>query len=145
MNTSLDWFSWILLLLVLAAASVLVTGGLVRSISPIPRDGTFRAISRTTWWVSPSLVAAAGVCAAWATRGRLAASLAVAGLTLVGLVLAWRWRPSRAERLWVPRWLARVRTAVPVPIRDSAAWRRQVVQLVVGGLVLLVSYAVLRR
>ncbi len=145
MNDQADWFSWILLLLVAAAVVVFVTGGLVRSISPYPRDETFRAVSRATWWVSPTLIAAAGVCSAWATRNRPVVCAAVVCLTVVGLVLAWRWRPSRAEQLWVPRWLARARAAVPVRIRDSAAWRRQAVQLIVGVLVLLLSYAALRR
>lgn len=114
------------------------SGGMVRSISPIPRDATFRRVATATWWVSPALVTAAGAVAAWELRDQAplpAVACAIVAASVAGA--CWVWRPQRAPNLWVPTLLLRLRTAVRTPIRDSAAWRRQLVCMVAGALFLI--------
>ncbi|GAA3808724.1 hypothetical protein [Cellulomonas soli] len=139
-----DWFAWILLLVLLAGAVLVISGGVVRSVSQVPSDATMRRVSAATWWVSPGLVTVAGACTVWAVRAEPGLAAGVAVLTVGGAMLGWRWRPSRADRVRLPRVMVRARAAVPVPIRDAAAWHRQMVQLVTGGVLLVVAASVLR-
>jgi hypothetical protein len=109
------------------------TGGLARSIAPVPSDAAFRRIAGATWWVTPILVTGAGGAAAWELRGLAPfAAIGVLVLTAIGADLCWRWRPQRAQELRVPQWLAAIRASVRVNIRDAAAWRRQLVAITVG-------------
>ncbi|MBO1751367.1 hypothetical protein J4G33_06080 [Actinotalea sp. BY-33] len=128
----IDWFDWALTLVLLALAFEFIAGGMVRGISPIPSDTTFRKLSRVTWWVSPLLLVAAGAGAGWALRTNPPIVTLLLVVTIIEATLSWHWRPARAEDLWVPQWLATMRAAVPVPIRDAAAWRRQAVGILVG-------------
>lgn len=139
-----DWFTLVLSLVMSAWAFELIAGGGVRGATNIPSDESFRRLSRGAWWLGPLLLCAAGACGSAASLGRpvVAATLAVAAVAEAAL--CWRWRPSRAERFWMPVWLARLRSAVRIPIRDAAAWRRNSLGLVIGSVVIALSAAVLR-
>jgi hypothetical protein len=69
----------------------------------------------------------------------------MAGVAAIDLALCWRWRPSRADELWLPTWLKRLRAPVRVQIRDAAARRRQLVDLVAGLIVLIVAASLVPR
>lgn len=136
-----QWFIGVAWLLAGAALCELLTGGMVRGISPFPKDSTFRSLSRATWWLSPSFVVAAAVGTAWGLLSQPLLAAPAAAIALCEAVLCWRWRPARADDLWIPTWLARMRSAVPVQIRDAAAWRRQLVGLLSGVAVVALATA----
>lgn len=134
----------VILLLLGALVVEFCTGGMVRSISPVPGDLAFRRIAHATWWAAPTLVTAASGAGAWTLRDQAPVAAALIAVTATtGAILCWRWRPQRAEELRVPRLLFRLRRSVEIPIRDSAAWRRQLTCVAVAMFLVLV--VLLRR
>jgi hypothetical protein len=132
-------FAWALTILLGALFVSVCTGGTIRSISPVPGDATMRRVSDATWWLTPALVTIGGLISAWTVRASPLLALGVGTLSILSAVLCYRWRPARSDAFWVPVWLIRLRAAVRVPIRDSAAWRRQATCLSVGICALAVS------
>ncbi|NYD86945.1 hypothetical protein [Cellulomonas oligotrophica] len=139
-----DWFTLVLSLVLSAWAFEFIVSGAVRGVTNIPSDESFRRLSRGAWWLAPLFLSAAGACAASASLGRPVVAITLAAAAVAEAALCWRWRPSQADRFWTPVWMARLRSAVRIQIRDSAAWRRNSLGLVIGSIVIALCAIVLR-
>ncbi len=95
MSSSGGGFVWVLTILLGALLVSVCTGGIVRSISPVPSETTLRRVSDATWWVAPALVTIGGLISAWTVRAAPLVALGVGTLAVLAAALCYQWRPKR--------------------------------------------------